>query len=135
MGISIQVLGAPELQRKLNGLVPKLEKKIVRKAMREAIRPAAASAAANAPVLSGLLKLSLKVGARKFKNRRKFGVQIATNRLGGASIFYAAFNELGTKHQPARPFMRPALHGNRTQAIEIMKSEIGRGIEAAGRSG
>lgn len=134
-GVNIQLLGDKALARKLAALPDKLEKKVVRKAMREAIRPVAAQAQATAPVLSGLLRLSLKVMARKYKNRRKFGVQVSTKGLTGVDIFYAAFNELGTAQQPARPFMRPALHGNRERSIEILKREIGQGITAEAKRG
>ena len=130
-GVVIKLLGAPELQRKLNALPDALEKKIVRKAMREAIRPVLASAKANAPLKTGKLKMDLRIRARKFKTRSKFGVQVTT--AGGPDTPYAAANELGTKRQPARPFMRPALHGNREQIIATMKELIGKGIEQAAR--
>ena len=132
VGINISMLGDKVLARKLKSLAPKLQKKIVRNAMRKAIKPVAAQAKANAPVLSGTLQLSLRVAARKFKSRTKFGIQVATDKLGG-DIYYAAFNELGTKKQPARPFMRPALHGNRERSTGILKREIASGIVRAGK--
>ncbi len=133
--VSIKLLGDKALERKLKGLVPALQKKIVRKAMREAIRPVAADAKANAPVLSGLTQLSLKVMARKYRDRTKFGVKVSTEGLAGVPIYYASFNELGTSHQPARPFMRPALNSNRATSTEILKREVGAAIEAEARRG
>lgn len=132
-GINIQVFGDKALAKKLNALPDALEKKIVRKAMRQGIKPVAAAAKANAPVLSGLLQLSLKVGARKFKNRHQFGVQVSTAGISGVELFYAAYQEFGTSHQPAKPFIRPALYGNEGTVLSTMKREIGTGIEAAAR--
>ena len=128
--VSIKLLGDKALERKLKRLAPALQKKIVRKGMREAIKPVAADAKANAPVFSGLLQLSIKVKARKFRDRNKFGVKVSTEGLAGVPIFYGSFNELGTRHQPARPFMRPALNSNRETSTGILKREIGSGVEA-----
>lgn len=128
-GINIEMLGMPELQKKLSTLLPRVQKKVVRSALREAIQPVAAQAQRTAPVQSGLLQLAIKVMSRKFKDRNKFGIQVSTGGLSGAEIFYAAFNELGTRHQPARPFMRPALKDNEGAAKTILAKEIGDGIE------
>lgn len=44
--------------------------------------------------------------------------------------FYLLFNEFGTRHQPARPFFRPAAERQRTRhtlrAISVMKSLVSR---------
>ena len=43
--------------------------------------------------------------------------------------WYASFQEHGTPHVPADPFLRPALDSNIDKIIGIFKKEVGNGIE------
>lgn len=42
---------------------------------------------------------------------------------------YAKFQEFGTRHNPAHPYLRPAMH----QSIGEIKTDIGQSVAAAGR--
>jgi len=102
-GVDITLIGEKELQRKFKGLPGKLQRKIVRAAMKKAIEPVLQDAQSKAPVLTGKLKASLKV-----MSSNKYG-KITTSVVTGEGFFkgdqfYGAFVELGTKHQPAKPF-------------------------------
>lgn len=50
------------------------------------------------------------------------------------SKFYLYFMEVGTRRQPARPFMRPAFDANKERAESILIEELRKGIEEAARS-
>lgn len=45
-------------------------------------------------------------------------------------FFYGFFNEVGTMHQPARPFMRPAFDANVAESLRIVGAEVWRAIQA-----
>ncbi len=54
----------------------------------------------------------------------KFSVFLKRN------AFYGKFYELGTSHQPARPFMRPAAEAKSHDAVEAMTEVLAREIDA-----
>lgn len=54
-----------------------------------------------------------------------------TYRIGwGRKGFYGAFYELGTKHQPARPIVIPAIEAVQQRAVFQVGEKIGRLIDA-----
>jgi len=136
--IDIAVIGDKELQRKLKALDIKMQKKIIHKALRAAAKPILAQSKATAPVLSGRLKKSLKLRARRAR-RGVFGVQVMTGtrqELGipaGYPYYYPAAVEYGHARAPAHPFLRPALEANRQKGINIAANVIRQGIEEAAR--
>lgn len=144
--IDIRVLGDRELQRKLNRVVDKVQKKIVRHALREGGRPVLANAQAKVPTGEGRLKASLKLRARRAR-RGEFGVEVRTGtrqELGipaSATGYYPASIEYGWTHArsglpiPARSYMRAAADEQRVRALGIIGREIGRGIEMEARRG
>ena len=75
----------------------------------QAIRNRAMSAA---PVRTGALVRSIRAEAT--------GTEI--NVAAGAP--YAGFNEYGTRHMPAHPFMRPALEANTETVVNAYTAEI-----------
>lgn len=153
--IKITVLGLPGLQRRLNSVSDQIGKKIIRKALRVAMKPVLQEIKSKAPVgpgrtsgkyphPGGNLRDHIKLSARKYRNRNKFGVQVSTG--GGRGIskddakllpFYASFYELGAKGppgpQPARPFMKPALKANEARILRTVGEEIARGLEGIGK--
>lgn len=42
--------------------------------------------------------------------------------------FYGKFQELGTKHHKAQPFLRPAMDTKSAEAIEAFRREMSRGL-------
>jgi len=139
----------------LRTLPTKLENRILRRALNLAADPILERAKSNAPVETGLLRESLKKsGVRNKKGR--MGISVGTNSGDyKGETFYAAFVEYGHRigkrnnaqkrrkefekkglsvrddraAVPARPFLRPAFDARRDQALEIMKHEIGTGVE------
>ena len=130
MGGYVQLKGARELYEALSEMEPRLAKKVLRTALRNAARPILAAAKANAPYQTGATRSQLKLRAMKRKKGR-VGVIVQTGE--GAykgDVFYASFAEWGTRHQPAKPFMRPAFDTNAVTSIGIASAEIRVGVEA-----
>lgn len=147
-GITIQLTGADELKRLLDGLPTKLEKKYLRKGVRDVGNKILASAKSRVPVDTSAAKDSLKV--RAFKRTRKgiVGVTIGYRRVerrpsrkagekkgayrqrvraskgAGEQVFYGMHLEYGTAHTPAEPVLRPAFDSNRTSAISILTGSV-----------
>lgn len=54
-----------------------------------------------------------------------------TYRIGfGSKGFYGLFYERGTKHQPARPFVAPAIEAVQQRAVFQIGEKLGRAIDA-----
>ena len=129
--IDISLLGDKALQRKLNRLPQKIQKKVMRQALREGARPILAAAKTNAPVDTGRMKASLKLRSHKAR-RGNFGVEVRTGtrtELGipeGATSYYPYSVEFGHGNVPAHPFMRPALDDNREVAEKLLKTKLRR---------
>ena len=132
MRMDIKITGIKQIEKKLSGMETKIARKVVRQALKKAAKPILAAAKRNAPVKTGALKKSLRVRVMK-KKKHRYGVMVATSaKWFTGETFYAAFVEYGTKHLPARPFLRPAMDSQKTAAEKILKQEILSGIEKIG---
>ena len=130
-GVDISLIGDKELIRRFNALPAKAEKKVFRQAARKVAKMILVSAKQKCPVRTGALKESLKVKAMK-RSRNRIGILIGSGSdepvLSG-DTFYSAFVELGTKKTAAKSFLRPALEQNRARGMEMLREEIGKGVE------
>lgn len=140
------------MKKTLEALPLKLGERVVRAALRAGAQTIRKQAQANAPVLkepspyrkAGTIKANITV--RKSK-REKFGVYVSVKPLtskqilsyrqsnGGAKgatnpndPFYWVFQEFGTAHHPASPFMRPAYEEKKFSALQqfegVLKKRI-----------
>jgi HK97 gp10 family phage protein len=75
------------------------------------------------PVKTGRLRASLTLTQGR-KTPARANVRIEH----GKKEYYGKFVELGTRKQPARPFMRPAVDENKQQISEVETEEIGRAV-------
>lgn len=133
-GFSIKIEGAKELQDALKGLEPALSKKIIKAALKRVGAKLLADVKARAPIGSpdestdpnykpGFLRDSLVSKVSMAKS--KVSVTVGSNdKLYTGNNFYLAFNELGTSHQEAKPFLRPALEDNKDSIREDVTNEI-----------
>ncbi len=133
MFVSVKLLGAKELDRKLRKLEPKIGKKVIKGALREAAKMILKVAKQKVPVDTGALKKDLKVRAMKRKKGR-YGVLIGTAAgWGKGKTFYGAYLEFGTSKRPAKPFLRPAFDETKEAVIRRLKRRLKVGIERAAR--
>jgi HK97 gp10 family phage protein len=143
--------GLGELKHAISVLTADLKRKVVRSALRDAAAPIAKAARAKAPVLKGdhtyrlpgTLKRSIITKASKEFNGKngEIGVYVAVRKrkgLGGEvgarnpfDPFYWRFQEFGTQHHRAQPFMGPAFDANASRAIDIFKARLKTRIDKA----
>lgn len=79
------------------------------------------------PVDTGKLKASLHLEKGKSKKPR---VHQIVEIKPGKKEYYGTFVELGTKRQPAQPFMRPAVNENKSRIGEAVNQAV---LRALGR--
>lgn len=80
-------------------------------------------------------RTSKKTDTRKYANTRR---NRRLNRVGQeykaqSPLFYARFQEFGTSHQAARPFLRPAFESMKGQLGTMFRDELSVAIERAVR--
>ena len=68
--------------------------------------------------LVGDIDIAVEVTARDQEITGWVGV-----RSGKGKAFWAWFQELGTRHHAARPFLRPAVFGNARRIVEIVSGK------------
>lgn len=143
MGIELRLDGIEETVAMFDLLANRMQNQIVRDAADKAIQIVLPAAQATCPVYSGP-DPNVEPGALRdsihIERLHKSGWQGACVSTGSFTTtgkyteytghtFYGAFQELGTRHQPARPFLRPALDENTTAIIEAMTRAIADAIE------
>jgi HK97 gp10 family phage protein len=129
-GVSFKISGDKELQRALNALPGKVQKKIMRGALREAAKVVAAEARARVPVETGTLRDSIKVRALKGK-RGSVGASVESGEgQFKDESFYGAFIEFGTRNAPAKPFLRPAAKSKQPACVAVVAEAIRTRIDA-----
>jgi HK97 gp10 family phage protein len=150
MSETIKVEGLKELQARAKKLDAKLRRRVFSRAARAGGKIVVAAAKAEVPTRTGTLRASLVHRASSKPAKGLFGVKVtvkggrkasertAKRRKGKSGEYfpdtverYYRFLELGTKHHPAQPFLRPALEGSKGEVLEAVKRELRGGIEAA----
>lgn len=157
----VRMHGLEALKQTLNALPAKLGERAVRAALRAGAQTIRKQAQANAPVLqtpsphriAGTIKANITV--RKSK-RDKYGVYVSVKPLTGKQIlsfrqanggakgannpndpFYWVFQEFGTAHHAASPFMRPAYEEKKYEALQqfegILKKRVVKEAEKIAR--
>jgi HK97 gp10 family phage protein len=131
--VTFTLTGAAAVQRRLQALPPKLQRKGLRAAARSAMKIVQSAARANAkgiddPESGRQIWREIKIQAGKMKEP---GVIMRVGVMGGAVSsksktppWYWRLVELGTEHQRARPFLRPALENNAQAVASKFVSEL-----------
>jgi len=122
----MEVQGMQQLMDKIQEL-GKQGKKIENKALLKAAEPILADAISNAPERTGRGKAGLKISRPKKKGDSKI-VLIGIEKGDMSEIFYMKFHEFGTSRMPAKPYLGPAYERNKSKAIDIIKTEVRRGL-------
>ena len=129
--------GARALQRLLEKLPGKAQRRVFKKAHKKAGKVIVKAAKARVPKRTGLLKKSIFAHAKRLRKspdvmaviigpRRRFhgtfeGIKTTASK-------YAHLVERGSATMPARPFLRPALASSGGEALKVLGEEIGKGI-------
>ena len=124
MKITFKVEGLSDLDKALAELPKAYAKNILRKAWAQAAQPMLDDIKAHAPVLTGQLRDSIEVVRMPSEGRTEASMQI-----GVLGEFYGHFQEFGTPHQPARPFVRPAVDRGSRDLVERFRKIVGESIQ------
>lgn len=151
--IEMEVQGLDDLAKALENLGDKLGDKVLAKALNAGARPIKKDAKARATVAEKSHFMTTK-GGRKveikptllrqaIRQRKIKKSEMAKAGLTGTAVGiyigkgtkqkeyprYWHFIEYGTPHHPAFPFLRPAFHNHKEQAVEIFKEKLSAEIE------
>jgi HK97 gp10 family phage protein len=142
MAADVKIVGLQKLGETLDLFTQDVQRKMIRKAASAGIEVFRREIRAKAPV-------RVEVGITGFRNTAKGKKQRQPGylkkhigrwskvRSGESysvmtgptpSAFYAKFYELGTSHQPARPFMRPAFDSKNSEAQRVFADTLNQQI-------
>lgn len=150
MSVTIKLEGIGEVDKALKALEDEFGDKLARSkvlipAVREAMKPVLQQARANAPKDSGDLTRSLIVEARRPNSRDRRSKYITQTdtviaavttasgkklaKMGIKSDARAIAQEFGTAHNPAQPYLRPALEANAQATVTRLAEILARRIQ------
>lgn len=107
--VRTEITGWKAVQKQLQGLSTKAQKKVLRKALRGGGKVVLNQARRDVPVETGQLKKNTKLSVTVKKGDASASVGFTDEG------YYGRFVEQGTSSQPAQPFLRPALMDNQDE--------------------
>jgi len=116
-----------DLERTLDSLDAKVQKKLIRKSIRAAAKVLAGEIKAKSPVGEGLLKRSVKVRSGK---RKKGNISMVVMVEGGREEGFAGFVEFGRRNQPANPFVRRSIAARREDVVDEIVNGLAEAISS-----
>ncbi len=120
--------GYDQFEAALTRLDRTVQGKILIDALKDAAEPMRDRAAQLAPVLTGNLQAHEIISVARGTSTSSY----ATVRVGPSmDAYYGIFDELGTAHQTAQPFLEPAFDDTSEQAERIIAESLASAIEAA----
>lgn len=120
MKIRTEFSGGQQIAANLAKLSTRLSKKVTRDALNAGAEPMRAEAARLAPRRPPAPDLAdhVTISAAQPANRESSAVKVGPAR----EFYYGFFQELGTMHHAAHPFMRPAFDSNWRKSLEIIRN-------------
>lgn len=131
----MRVEGGAELVKVLNDLSPRVGKRMLREALEAAGEPMRLSMQAKAPRAPGKPDLAdnMVMSTARVKSRNEG--QAAGVAIGpSAGFYYGFFQEFGTVHHSAQPFMRPSFDGGAPRALADLTRALWAALAARGVS-
>ncbi|WP_422923743.1 HK97-gp10 family putative phage morphogenesis protein [Singulisphaera sp. PoT] len=130
MTIRFTVEGVDELKRKLAALPTALVDREIPDALNEALKPVrdeAKSIAGRGSRASGHTASLIEIRPVEDHKTNVVTAEVALPKATPKELSVAIALEQGTRHRPAKPFMRPALDSKQAEAVRI----FGRRVRAA----
>lgn len=133
----IFITGVNRIDKKLNRLPTKLQKKVIRQAIRDGLKLVKAETVMQAPRDTGLTAKSVKVRALKGRQRGRIAMEVSISGKvpgliktseSGERVFYPAVVEYGAKDHPPNPFMRRSFVAAGPTARELTMQKILNGV-------
>ena len=133
MNVTVEITGLKELDAALRALPDAMQAGPVREGLKagaEVLRQSMAHRAPRDPDVSGVTLAEEMVAEVKVSTKR----DTAEARIGPSKrAWYGRFQEFGTEHHAAQPFMRPALDQDGQLAIAALAQAMAAGLERAAR--
>lgn len=128
--INLEFEGGAELAANLRTLSTRLSRRIVTEALREAAEPMRKQMSRMAPHEPGKpdLRDAMSISRAMGADSQEVAVAVGPTRSG----FYGSFQELGTKHHAAQPFLRPSFDSNVQPSLRILAAAVWRELAAKG---
>lgn len=124
-GNTAVIEGVAEARRKFSDLEAKAQRSVLRQAAKRAAKPVVEEAKRRAPVdSSNEGDLAGSIGS---KSRTRKG-EIIIDVSYGKDEFWGLYQELGTAHHAAQPFLRPALDNNEQEVVDAFAGELAKVI-------
>lgn len=118
------IQGLQDLLKKMDDLPLVLKKTLIVRALRKGAEPIRAEAERRAPWDTGGLAESMMITV---SDQTAEG---AIAKIGPSrKEFHGGFNEFGTAHMAAQPFLRPAFDEMQAEALRILGEDLAEGIE------
>jgi HK97 gp10 family phage protein len=114
--IKMKLDGAEKISEILRELPRRVSRKVLLDALKLAAEPIRADASAMAPVEPGAPDLAANIGIMAERSSGEPTIGVGPSK----SFFYGGFQELGTRHHAAQPFLRPAFERNVEQAVKTV---------------
>lgn len=138
MNWTLRFEGGNELATRLEMLPENLSRKIMVEALQAGAQPIQARAAQGAPRRTGRLATHIGIGlARRIgspqggrwrqSDETEFAVAVGPTK----DVFYGLFQEYGTRHHGAQPFMRPAFDTQSAAALGIIADRLWEALRRA----
>jgi HK97 gp10 family phage protein len=130
MGVSVTSSGFADLDRQLAKLMGGVPQEQQREILHEGAQIIADEAKRLAPFLTGTLRDSIMVtddrDARVY-GKLNAGISVYIGPVGSTEdgdVYYAKFQEFGTRYMQAHPFMRPAIAAKRPEAERLVMTRL-----------
>jgi HK97 gp10 family phage protein len=127
------ISGLAEIGKVLDQLPDRIERRVLQNAVNAGARLILSAVKEKAPTSEepsvnswkyGSILQNLKVRTITKARKTARGAYVSTG-----NAFWAVFYEFGTRHQPARPFMRPAFDESQDWAAQAIVDKLTAGIE------
>lgn len=124
----MEIEGLDELLGKMDGLPLVLQKNLIARSLRKGAEPIRAGAEQLAPDDPTTPGSRIKEGMMITVSDQT--AEGATAKIGPSrKAFFGQFEEFGTSHQAAEPFLRPAFDEKQEEAIRLVGEDLAEGIE------
>lgn len=136
---TVHVKGLAELERKLTQFPVRVRRNVLRRALRAAGKVVGLEARRNARATwpqadrlkraSGIVWRVSRIRGSTARVKISWTTDRSRPRDQTSAPWYAHFLEFGTRHIPARPFLRPAWAAKRLEALEVFRRTMAEGID------
>ncbi len=139
MAVSVKNSGFADLDRQLARFMQGIPEEVQRAALHDAGQIIVAEAQRLAPYETGTLRDSIMVADdrdARIYGKLNGGISVYIGPVGSTEdgdVYYAKFQEFGTRNMQARPFMRPAIAAKRPEAERLIMTRLAGAVVAMAR--